>query len=349
MTTIQPAAAPAAATGRATPGQNLVTVALGWWLMVGLFVDGWAHNNLGESLETFFTPWHALFYSGFAAVSGWTLWLTWQGMKRGRRGVAAFPDGYWSAALGVPVFALGGVGDLLWHTIFGIEVGIEALLSPTHLLLFGGAVLILSAPLNASWRMPTPRRAPAGVVWPALLAMTAILCFTSFMQMYFWGLLGAPQGTTSYFQLRSELGAILLTALILAAPVLLLLRRFRLPFGAITLMYGLNTLMMTLMLVPGAWREPVLMLAVGLVLDALLLWLDPSPRRAAAFRVFASLLPLLVWAPYLALNVWLGLSLLSLELWLGVAVMAGLGGLALSVLVLPPALPPETEDVGRGL
>ncbi|MFB9993024.1 hypothetical protein ACFFLM_13705 [Deinococcus oregonensis] len=194
MTTTHPAAAPAAASGRATPSQNLVTVGLGWWLMVGIFIDGWAHNNLGESLETFFTPWHALFYSGFAAVAGWTLWLTWQGMKSGRRGVAAFPDGYWPAALGVPVFALGGVGDLLWHTIFGIEVGIEALLSPTHLLLFTGSVLILSAPLNASWRMPTPRRAPAGVVWPALMATTAILCFTSFMQMYLWGYADVPVG-----------------------------------------------------------------------------------------------------------------------------------------------------------
>lgn len=346
MTTTHPVAAPTFASGRATPSQNLVTVGLGWWLMVGIFVDGWAHNNLGESLETFFTPWHALFYSGFAAVAGWTLWLTWQGMKAGRRGVAAFPDGYWPAALGVPVFALGGVGDLLWHTIFGIEVGIEALLSPTHLLLFTGAVLILSAPLNASWRMPTPRRAPAGVVWPALMATTAILCFTSFMQMYLWGFLRAPQGI-GYVQLRAELGGTLLTALILAAPVLLLLRRFRLPFGAVTLMYGLNTLLMTLMLVPGTWREPVLMLACGLFLDTLLLWLDPSPRRAVAFRIFAFLLPLLVWVPYLALNVWLGLSNLSLELWLGVAVMAGLGGLALSVLVLPPALPSEAQEVGQ--
>ncbi|MFB9993023.1 hypothetical protein ACFFLM_13700 [Deinococcus oregonensis] len=87
----------------------------------------------------------------------------------------------------------------------------------------------------------------------------------------------------------------------------------------------------------------MLMLALGLVLDTLLLLLDPSPRRPVALRVFSFLLPLLVWAPYLALNVRLGLSNLSLELWLGVAVMAGLGGLALSVLVLPPALPAEAE------
>ena len=37
------------------------------WLIVGIFVDGWAHNN--DKPETFFTPWHALFYSGFLATA----------------------------------------------------------------------------------------------------------------------------------------------------------------------------------------------------------------------------------------------------------------------------------------
>lgn len=48
-------------------GTHLVTVLLATWLIGGVFVDGWAHNNLAK-LETFFTPWHALLYSGFAAT-----------------------------------------------------------------------------------------------------------------------------------------------------------------------------------------------------------------------------------------------------------------------------------------
>ncbi|MHA0034585.1 hypothetical protein ACXXDK_06500 [Deinococcus sp. PESE-38] len=144
-----------------------MTLLLGTWLLVGMFVDGWAHNQFGETLETFFTPWHALFYSGFLAVAGWCLFLAAQGWQRGLRGLRAFPEGYHLAALGVPVFGLGGIGDLIWHTVFGIEVGIEALLSPTHLMLFMGGVLIVASPLNAVWRSPVPRRAPplcAG--WP---------------------------------------------------------------------------------------------------------------------------------------------------------------------------------------
>jgi hypothetical protein len=51
---------------------DAVTMLLGTWLLVGLVVDGWAHNNL-QALESFFTPWHALFYSGVAATAVWVL------------------------------------------------------------------------------------------------------------------------------------------------------------------------------------------------------------------------------------------------------------------------------------
>src|SRR6266536_4204640 len=45
--------------------EDLVTLVLTAWLIGGLFLDGWAHNTRPQ-LETFFTPWHAVFYSGFA-------------------------------------------------------------------------------------------------------------------------------------------------------------------------------------------------------------------------------------------------------------------------------------------
>ena len=65
---------------------DAVTMLLGTWLLVGLVVDGWAHNNL-QALETFFTPWHALFYSGFLATAGWTLAVAARGHQPGRPGL----------------------------------------------------------------------------------------------------------------------------------------------------------------------------------------------------------------------------------------------------------------------
>ncbi|MBZ9751610.1 hypothetical protein K7W42_12110 [Deinococcus sp. HMF7604] len=348
MTTVPPtlpvtAVASAPAVYRVTTRQNLLTILLGWWLLGGVFTDGWAHNSYGESLETFFTPWHAVFYSGFAAVAGWCLWLASRGWQQGRRGLAAFPEGYHLAALGVPIFALGGAGDLTWHTVLGIEVGIEALLSPTHLLLFLGAMLIVASPLNAAWRSPARRTEGGGVRWVAALSATSLLAMTAFMHMYMWGLLTVPQGL-SYVQTRGELSAVLLTAVIMAAPVLLVLRRFALPFGAVGVMYGLTNLGMSVMLTPGEWQMPLLALGCGLVVDALHALLRPSAVRVWALRAFAFLLPLVVWGPYLGEGVRQGASNLSLELWLGVAVMAGLGGVALSALIFPAPLPPEAAE-----
>jgi hypothetical protein len=36
------------------------------WLFAGLYLDGWAHNNIPDTINSFFTPWHAVLYSGYA-------------------------------------------------------------------------------------------------------------------------------------------------------------------------------------------------------------------------------------------------------------------------------------------
>ena len=57
-----------------SPRRRLITVILASWLTLGGFVDGFAHRNL-DTPETFFTPWHAVLYSGFLAVAFWLAWL----------------------------------------------------------------------------------------------------------------------------------------------------------------------------------------------------------------------------------------------------------------------------------
>ena len=130
-----------------------IMVAVSVWWLGGLFIDGWAHSNIPQ-LETFFTPWHAVFYSGYLAVA-FTLLVqillhlrqsarsrggrapSLLGLVReslpGNRWLRAVPTGYELSVLGLAVFGVSGIGDLTWHLIFGIERGTEALLSPTHL------------------------------------------------------------------------------------------------------------------------------------------------------------------------------------------------------------------------
>src|SRR3546814_17364263 len=40
------------------PRERTVAVAYGIWMVVGLFLDGWAHDN--NKPESFFTPWHGV-------------------------------------------------------------------------------------------------------------------------------------------------------------------------------------------------------------------------------------------------------------------------------------------------
>jgi hypothetical protein len=104
---------------------DLIFALLGLWPVAGLFMDVWAHNHVA-ALETFFTPWHGVLYSGFAATASYLAWTIVR-----EYGLRA---GYGLSLVGPVVFACAGVGDLLWHQVFGIEQGVEALFSPTPIL-----------------------------------------------------------------------------------------------------------------------------------------------------------------------------------------------------------------------
>ena len=48
----------------ASPLETWLVVAGGIWLLLGLFIDGYAHSEVIDTdTEDFFTPWHAIFYS----------------------------------------------------------------------------------------------------------------------------------------------------------------------------------------------------------------------------------------------------------------------------------------------
>ena len=144
----------------------------------GLYLDGWAHNH-GRVDNSFFTVWHAFFYAGFGLVMllllGTLLWNRAQGM----RWRSALPNGYQLALLGVFIFAAGGVGDLIWHELFGIEEDFEALISPTHLMLGAGLGLIVSGPLRAALARPHQRPTWREIA-PALVATAALISAFTF-------------------------------------------------------------------------------------------------------------------------------------------------------------------------
>ena len=343
-TTSPAGAATAAGRPRARWGDDLAAALLGTWVVGGLFLDGWAHVNQ-PGLETFFSPWHAVFYAGFL-VSVAVLARLVGRFQRGRFDPALVPAGYGLGLVGVALFVAGGVADGAWHTAFGVEVGVAALLSPSHLLLLAGGLLMVTSPVRSAWSSPElPARAPAlallPALWAAALTTAVVLFFFQYLSAFVTrtpsaAAAGGPDGLLTTIV---GVASVLVTNLIVVAPVLLLARRWRLPFGTVTLLVTMGAAGIT------ALRELALgalvpaMVAGGLATDLLVARLRPGPDRPGAFRAVAALAPLLLWGAWLAAYALAYGVAWPPELWAGVLGMASLGGLALSLLALPPAVP----------
>jgi hypothetical protein len=274
--------------------------------------------------------------------------------QRGRFDPALVPAGYGLGLVGAGLFMVGGVADGVWHTLFGIEVGVAALLSPTHLLLLGGGLCMITSPIRSAWSAPDlPARSPALALLPALWATaltTAVVLF--FFQYLSAFVTRAPSavvvpGPEGLLTTIVGVASVLVTNLLVVAPVLLLARRWRLPFGTVALIATTGAVGLT------AVRELALgalvpaMLAGGLAADLLVARLRPGPDRPAAFRAAGALVPLLLWGAWMATYALAYGIAWPPELWAGVLAMACLGGLGLSILVLPPAVPAGTWDDPR--
>ena len=333
--------------------EDLITALLGGWMTVGVALDAWAHVN-GKP-DSFFTPWHGVFYSGALAL---ILWIAGRSLTRragGRRELRA-PAGYGPALAAAAIFPAGGAGDGVWHTVFGIEVSLEAVLSPSHLTLFFSSLVLLATPLLAAWRSPRTGSAPTlrGLL-PAVLSLT----FTVLLAGIFIGhasafsepaavlpaRAAAPPGTPDHYVVSGGFMDIMFTTFLLLAPLLLALRRWRLPFGTATIVF--TTVAVVTLLIHGAELPGMALaaLAGGLTADRLMTHPRWARDPSRAHLLVATVTPLALWAAYfLALHLEQGLTW-PVEVWGGAILFAVAGGLLLHLLMVPPRLPREAGEV----
>lgn len=335
---------------RTSRREDLITALLSAWLVVGLFVDGWAHNNL-ESIETFLTPWHAALYSGFLATAAWMGWLVVRRMRRGLGARTAIPVGYGLGVAGAALFAAAGVVDFVWHSLLGVEASLEALLSPPHLALLTAGLLMATTPFRAAWSSRDPRRMSWTRFLPPLISLILTTAAVAFFFQYASAFLSRyptvpdarsfarlPGGyvTPETSQIIGVL-AVVFTSMILMAPVLLILRRWHPPFGSVTFLFTSVGAMMASQHEFEVGITVVAALVGGLIADVLIVRLRPAPSRPGPYRVVAVAVPAVMWATYfLVLDVQFGVAWVT-ELWAGTIVLAALSGLGLSLLVIPPA------------
>jgi len=324
---------------------GLVALA-GLGLLSGLYLDGWAHLHV-PALETFFTPWHAVLYGSFALLAAAIAAPALRGRLRGGTWRRAVPAGYGLALLGIALFGGGGLLDLGWHSLFGIESNTEALLSPPHLLLATGAALMVTAPLRSAWpRDDAPER---WATWlPPLLSLGLLLALTAFFTSYahpFAQPVAAARGrpgVQSAAAIEQAVTAILLQCSILSGTVLLLVRRWgwRWPAGSLTLLLPLGLAPVSLMFQRASSIEPQFLIGAavlaGLGADGLLRLLRPSAEWAGAARIFAALFPAMLCAVYFATIALRSRLLWTPHLTFGAITLSAIAGVLVSYLVFPP-------------
>lgn len=310
--------------------------------MTGLFMDGWAHNHIPE-LETFFTPWHAVFYSGYALTALTLLGIVWHRKSSLRIPFSsAIPHGYGPALFGALLFFLGGLGDMAWHEIFGVEADIEALLSPTHLMLACALFLMITSGLRV-WFLAVP---PLGVPsfrtqLPMLLSLSFVIALLWFMTQFSHfvtvraGGAGFEDPNIADMSQNIAIGGALLSTAVLMGGVLLVLRRGRLATGGLTFvflvtMYAMGVMRDGLSLLPAA-------LVAGIVADCLAQRIHPLERHRTEVRIAGFLIPAVLFTGYfLTIHIQSGIWW-TVHLWAGLIVMTGIVGTLVSFLVLPPA------------
>lgn len=319
-----------------------VSVILGLWMIGGIHLDAWAHHRF--KIETFLTPWHVVLYSGYMTLPVVLLATFIRNLLRGAVWREAMPAGYGLSLIGAVLFIAGGLGDLPWHTIFGLEIGIAALLSPMHLLLTYGSILLVTGPLRAAWIRPLDASQTWASLMPTLLSLALLLAGLSFFTSYSYPLsdtiLAMGHRPFTGGQVSNYLGAgisaILLQSALMMGIILFAVRRWRLPIGGLTLIiaiaYGL-----TVSIHENFFLIPFEVLA-GLSAEILYWWLKPSLSRSIPFRWFAFGVPVAFYAFYfLALAITDGVWW-TLHVWAGAILLSGVVGWLLSYAFIPPQI-----------
>jgi len=333
-------AASSPAPRRATLAQDAVTVAIGLWLIGGLFSDGWAHHNVPE-LEGFFTPWHGVLYFGLLLAGAWFIWL---GRAGGRRWYRHLPAGYGWGCVGLGIFGLGGLADMAWHLVLGVEAGVDALLSPSHLVLFTGGLLILTSALRSRWGSGdvTSPVAIGGLALVTALVSFFLLYVSEFTAsaptLAFRALPeGHPQHTASELPATAGLGGFLITTALLVVPLIWTWQRARAPRGLLTTLVALISWLSAAVVdldraaVVGAAGATLGAVVAEFALD----WLERRDLRARLrIPVLAAAAIVPTWTMHIAaLAAGVGLSW-PVELWSGAVVVSGLAAAALGGLAV---------------
>jgi hypothetical protein len=352
--------------------EDAITAFLASYTLVALFWDGLRHNNL-TGVDNFFSPPHIAMYLGLIGLGVWIALV----LLRYQKGLeqldwSAVPRGYRLAFAALPLAAIAGPLDFIWHEAYGFENQIDSTFSPPHQGLFYAGAMLAAIPAASAWQRDWTAP-PLSCFYPVVFSVTSVIAamlFVVHQLLPFYGGAGvvATQGfqddiagradafspgadavhteglshaLTNYgdeafpfyfFSVHTAVAGILLFTIAFMGAILLMRRRWRIPAGSLTIM---GTFLALLWPMLSEYREAELIPALvlaGIVGDLLLARFGDK-----RIRLFALLLPPALWAIFFLCVEFLqdGLGW-EPTLWVGLlATTAGLG-YAMSLLIFPP-------------
>ena len=335
--------------------RDLISSLIGAWIVIGIYIDGWAHVNRPDRIESFFTPWHAIFYSGLLAFGIWIGLLLLTVRRPGDSPQAVFgrlPVGYKAGAIGGAIFAVGGAADMLWHTLIGIETTIDALLSPPHLVLLSGVLLIATT----AWR--SQRAVSAMSTIPELISLTSVVAISAFFLNYLapfrWA---AP--TLDFIPEQNEdtvimwIGGLMIFSALFLIPVLWQLRDGRYRVGTLSVFVLFTGLAITYAMSEG-WPKDLLLAGVsGATVAAIIVevLLDQLPWRSWRYGLPTIMAAgaFIVWSGQLMAYAIAGVVVWPATLWLGTLLLAAGTGAAIGAVLWsgPAAVAPAEAETAE--
>ncbi len=312
------------------------------WISCGFFVDAWAHGHV--PVESFFTPYHAVFYAGMLAL---IIVLVVFLLRHG-----GLPRSYRAAAAGIAIFIAAGIGDMIWHQLLGVEEGIDALLSPTHQALGLGVFFVAAAPLLSSLRRRESLVRLADQL-PLVFALATWIELVHFGTAYAFdpaaGRINAPPSPTAfpadyftaltlgYYKLGTGVLVVIFQSALMAGFGLFAATRFSLRPGALTLMYLLGNFAAAAAFTndgPLLATTIAMSLVAGVTGDSIVAAAKSWPNRVLTYRLLGTCIPVSYFATYfiataIAQRLWWDWNVL-----LGAVIWAGAIGFALTLLCI---------------
>jgi hypothetical protein len=320
------------------------------WLSGGILIDAWYHFH--ETVESFFEPAHGLLFLGLFVSYAFTGAALLYYRKRGYPLRLALPDGYALTIAGLVVTLVGGVLDMIKHTLWGFEEGFNALVSPSHLIIGAGMFLIISGPIRSAFVRSEPPRS-------LFAQLPMILAVASMMELIHWGTqfvfltnaetMNAPVVPTSmphdtltllsiqYYKQGLGVLSALVQSILIAGFCLYVVRRIRLARGGLTVLLVVGNVFIAAAHAnyPGQfWAVVCASVVAGIAGE--FFNVGPETQSAARWYGFAFCVPASYWATLLTVlaltmgGLWWTPDIIS-----GSIFFAGLAGVFVNAISAP--------------